>query len=71
MPDYEPTAEQWYYEDLSIGDTYDIPSKTMTDTHFVLFSGLTGDFHPLHMDEHFAKEETPFGKRVGWGNGVV
>jgi acyl dehydratase len=67
MPEYSPSAEQWYFEDLSVGDRYDIPSKTMTDTHFVLFSGLTGDFHPLHMDEHFAEAETPFGTRVAHG----
>lgn len=67
MPDHSPTAEQWYFEDLEVGKSFDIPSKTITDTHFVLFSGLTGDFHPIHMDEEYAKAETDFGRRVAHG----
>ncbi|WP_247730368.1 MaoC family dehydratase [Halovivax limisalsi] len=67
MREREPTAEQWYFEDIEIGESFDIPSKTMTDTHFVLFSGLTGDHHPIHMDEHYAAEETDFESRVAHG----
>jgi acyl dehydratase len=67
MHDRTPSAEQWYFEDIEVGTSFDIPSKTMTDTHFVMFSGLTGDFHPLHMDEHYAREETDFGRRVAHG----
>mgnify|MGYP000641997356 CR=1 FL=1 len=58
MRDQTPTAEQWYFEDLETGESFDIPSKTITDTHFVLFSGMTGDYHPLHMDQHYTEEET-------------
>lgn len=67
MPERSPSAEQWYFEDIDIGQTFDIPSKTITDTHFVLFAGLTGDFHPLHMDENFTREETDFESRVAHG----
>jgi acyl dehydratase len=67
MRDQTPTAEQWYFEDLETGKSFDIPSKTITDTHFVLFSGMTGDFHPLHMDQHYTEEETEFGSRVAHG----
>ena len=29
------------------GDTFESPSKTLTDAHFLLFSGVTGDVHPI------------------------
>lgn len=67
MRNRNPSAEQWYFEDIEVGESFDIPSKTMTDTHFVLFSGLTGDFHPLHVDENYAEEQTDFGSRVAHG----
>ncbi|WP_254861535.1 MaoC family dehydratase [Halovivax gelatinilyticus] len=63
----EPTAEQWYFEEIEVGETFAIPSKTITNTHFVTFAGLTGDFHPIHLDEHYAREETPFDSRVAHG----
>jgi acyl dehydratase len=67
MHDRTPSVEQWYFEDIEVGASFDIPSKTITDTHFVLFSGLTGDFHPIHMDEQYAEKETDFGRRVAHG----
>jgi len=64
MADSTRRAEQWYFEDIGVGDVYHIPSKTITETHFVLFAGLTGDFNPIHVDRHYAEEETPFGERI-------
>ena len=55
-----------YFEDFQIGETFSIPSKTVTDAHFLFFSGLTGDNNPIHYDEEFAKG-TRFGKRVTHG----
>lgn len=45
------------------GDVFEGPSKTLTDAHFLFFSGLTGDVHPIHYDVEYAKT-TPFGKPV-------
>jgi acyl dehydratase len=39
-----------YFEDFAIGDRFVVPSKTMTDAHFLMFSALTGDTHPIHYD---------------------
>jgi acyl dehydratase len=55
-----------YLEDFQVGDTFQIPAKTLTDAHFVCFAGLTGDQHPIHYDDAYAKT-TRFGKRVAHG----
>ena len=55
-----------YLEDFQVGDTFYIPAKTLTDAHFVCFAGLTGDQHPIHYDDEYAKT-TRFGKRVAHG----
>ncbi|MEZ2408899.1 MaoC/PaaZ C-terminal domain-containing protein [Bosea sp. RCC_152_1] len=39
---------------------------TVTETHIVLFAGLTGDFNPLHMDAAFMAD-SPYGKRIAHG----
>ena len=37
------------------GDAFEGPSKTLTDAHFLFFSALTGDVHPIHYDVEYAK----------------
>jgi acyl dehydratase len=37
------------------GDAFEGPSKTITDAHFLFFSGITGDVHPIHYDIEYAK----------------
>jgi len=55
-----------YFEDFQLGETFHIPAKTVTDAHFLFFAGMTGDNHPIHYDEEYAKS-TRFGKRVAHG----
>ena len=50
---------------LTIGETATF-AKTITETDLVLFSGLTGDFDPIHVNEAYART-TPFGKRIAHG----
>lgn len=59
-------SEERYLEDFKVGDRFRVPSKTMTDTHFLLFSALTGDNHPIHYDVEYAKQ-TRFGRPVAHG----
>jgi acyl dehydratase len=40
--------------------------RTVTEADIVLFAGLSGDFHPIHTNEVFARE-TPVGRRVAHG----
>ena len=54
---------------LKIGETATF-SKTITETDVVLFSGLTGDFDPIHVNEQYAKA-TPFGRRIAHGGLVM
>ena len=39
-------------------------SKTITETDFVLFAGLSGDFNPIHIDHEYAKQTTFTWKRI-------
>jgi acyl dehydratase len=55
-----------YLEDFQVGEHFQSPAKTLTDAHFVCFAGLTGDQHPIHYDDEYAKT-TRFGKRVAHG----
>src|ERR1051325_7501275 len=55
-----------YFEDFYVGEKFSIPAKTMTDAHFLFFAKLTGDAHPIHYDDAYAKT-TRFGKRVAHG----
>ncbi|MHB8574295.1 MAG: MaoC family dehydratase [Dehalococcoidia bacterium] len=62
----EPLGEQLYFEDFAVGQLFRAPSKTLTDAHFLFFSGLTGDNHPLHYDVEYAKQ-TRFGRPIAHG----
>jgi acyl dehydratase len=59
-------AQTKYFEDFHLGEKFFIPPKTMTDAHFLFFAGMTGDNHPIHYDDEYAKT-TRFGKRVAHG----
>jgi acyl dehydratase len=59
-------VSQLYFEDFQIGDRFRSPSRTLTDAHFLFFAGLTGDNHPLHYDDEYAKR-TRFGRRLAHG----
>ena len=48
------------------GERFEGPSKTLTDAHFLFFSALTGDVHPIHYDAQYAKN-TAFGKPLAHG----
>ena len=55
----------YYFEDLEEGMT-DIYGKTITDADIILFSGISGDMNPLHLNHEFASE-TIFEGRIAHG----
>lgn len=53
-----------YYEDLEVGMTiHHDQGRTVTEMDNILFSSLTLNTQPLHIDEHFAAQ-TEFGARI-------
>jgi itaconyl-CoA hydratase len=53
-----------YYEELEVGTLFRHSiGRTVTETDNVLFSSLTMNPQPLHLNEHFAST-TQFGKRI-------
>ena len=41
-------------------------SRTVTETDFILFAGLSGDYNPIHMDKEYATN-TFFRERISHG----
>lgn len=52
-------------EELKVGDK-SIFAKTITDADLFAFTGICGDFNPLHVNEEYAKS-TRFGGRIVHG----
>ncbi|UCE85921.1 MAG: MaoC family dehydratase [Deltaproteobacteria bacterium] len=53
-----------YFEELEIGEIFEHqPARTVTETDNLLFTALTMNPQPLHLDAEFASE-TEFGKRL-------
>ena len=57
---------QLFFDDFRIGDRFHSPGRTIGDAHFLAFAGVTGDNHPIHYDEEYARR-TRFGARVAHG----
>ncbi len=43
------------FEDFAIGEAFYIPSRTVTEAHFLAFQAASGDNHPIHYDREFCK----------------
>jgi acyl dehydratase len=54
------------FDDLEIGDEWESPGRTITETDVVLFAGLSGDHNPLHSNHELSKSG-PFGRPVAHG----
>lgn len=56
-----------YLEDISPGMEGYTSRRTVTEANIVNFAGVSGDFNPLHTDEVFVHEDTPFRTRIAHG----
>lgn len=56
-----------FLEDIEVGLEMTSARRTVTEADIVAFAGLSGDYNPLHTDEIFAREETPFRGRIAHG----
>ncbi len=55
-----------YFGDLTEGQTFVSHARTMTESDVVGFSGLSGDFNPIHLDKE-SSARGMFGQRVAQG----
>jgi acyl dehydratase len=54
------------FDEFEIGQRFVTPGRTITEADIVAFSGLTGDYNPVHTDEVFAAA-SDFGSRIAHG----
>lgn len=43
------------FAELSVGERFPLPSRTITHAHFAAFQALTGDNHPIHYDRPYCQ----------------
>jgi 3-hydroxybutyryl-CoA dehydratase len=54
------------FDRLSVGQRFQSGERTVRDTDVIVFSALTGDWHPQHCDPDWAAA-SPFGERIAHG----
>jgi acyl dehydratase len=55
-----------YYEDVQVGADFRVPGRSVTEQDLDRFAEISGDDHPIHTDEQYARA-TPFGRRIAHG----
>ena len=55
-----------YWEEWDVGAEFKSSGRTVTETDIVNYAGLSGDYHPLHIDDEYCKQ-TQFGGRIAHG----
>jgi acyl dehydratase len=45
--------ESRYFEDLTVGEQFYIPSRTVTEANFAAFQTVSADNHPIHYDVEY------------------
>lgn len=48
-------STQRYLDDFCVGEVFRSPARVLRKEDFALFSGLTGDHHPIHSDDEYAR----------------
>ena len=60
-------ADTVYFDEVEEGLRVTSARRTITDADVMNFAGVSGDFNPLHTDDIFVREETPFRGRIAHG----
>lgn len=55
-----------FFDEIEVGEEYESPGRTVTETDIVLFAGLSGDYNVLHTDAELMKTSI-FGERIAHG----
>jgi acyl dehydratase len=59
-----------YLGELYVGDSWQTRGRTITEADVLTFATWSGDMHPLHTDEEYARK-TQFGGRIFHGPGAL
>ena len=43
------------FEDFALGESFYIPSRTVTEAQFLAFQAASGDNHPIHYDREYCR----------------
>ena len=54
-PQQHRFGDSRYFEDFHLGETFYIPSRTMSDAYFAAFQLASGDNHPSHYDIEYCR----------------
>lgn len=54
-PQQHVLTDSSYFEDMSIGQRFVIPSRTLGDANFAAFQLASGDNHPIHYDVEYCR----------------
>jgi acyl dehydratase len=59
VADFDPKAhnvtKKRSFADLTVGEVYRSPSRTVTEAHFAAFQAISGDNHPIHYDIEYCR----------------
>ena len=55
-----------YYEDMEVGEEFESPARTITETDIVSFCAFSGDWNAVHSDEEYCRK-TPYKTRIAHG----
>jgi acyl dehydratase len=54
------------FDELTVGDEWESPGRTVTEADVVNFAGVSGDFNPIHTD-HRTASRGPFRRPIAHG----
>jgi acyl dehydratase len=61
VADFDPTAHRLVptrtFDELTIGEQFPIPSRTVTDGQFAAFQVVSADNHPVHYDAEYCRSQ--------------
>jgi acyl dehydratase len=60
-PGFDPVTHRFgeprYFEEMKVGETFYLPSRTLTDANFAAFQTVSGDNHPIHYDIEYCRRQ--------------
>jgi acyl dehydratase len=54
-PERHRLAPSRYFEEFQLGETFPLPSRTVTEAQFLAFQAVSGDNHPIHYDREYCR----------------